>query len=142
MPKITKEMQELFGYTDDQVKDLKENQIQLIEKLPELSKYNLVAKVVESRNCVIGAKPGDKIVLKAGGAIDTQACTNKEEICLWAVAPLLPFSYSFHELVGHGVDPTKMMLKRVHCLDTGVEHCGWGQIVMEVRVEPRQQESI
>ena len=32
MPKITKEMQELFGYTDDQVKDLKENQIQLIDK--------------------------------------------------------------------------------------------------------------
>ena len=139
MQKISNEMQKLFGYTDDQVEGLKENQIQFIDKLAELLKYNLIAEVVESKNCIMGAKPGDKIVLKAGGAIDTQACTNKKEICLWAVAPLLPFSYSFQELVGHGVDPTKMMFKRVHCLDTGVENCGWGQIVMEVRVEPIQQ---
>ncbi|MFH2011995.1 MAG: hypothetical protein ABIJ37_04705 [Pseudomonadota bacterium] len=136
MPKITKEMQGLFGYTDEQVESLEENQILYIEKMGEMRKYNVVAEVVESRNCAWGAKVGDKIVMRAGGAIDTKECTNKDLLCIWALTPLQPFSHIFMDRIACGIDPTKPIFKRTHCLDNGVEHCGWGQIVMDVRVEP------
>ena len=136
MPKIAKEMQDLFGYTDEQVDGLKENQIQYIEKIGDHAKYKLVAEVVESRNCGWGAQVGDKIVLLAGGLIIPSECTKKDALCLWAVAPLQPFSQVFQDRVSSGMDPTKSVFKRVRCLDTGVEHCGWGEIVMEVRAEP------
>ena len=139
MRNIPKETQEMFGYTDEQIEGLRENQIEYIKKMPELAKYNLIAEVVESRNCVWGAKVGDKIVLWAGGIINTRECTNKDQLCLWAIAPLQSFSHAFQERVILGVDPIKSIFKRVCCLDVGAEHCGWGQIVMEIRVEPIQQ---
>ena len=48
MTKIAKEAQERYGYTDDQVKQLKENQINLINNISKLTNYRLVAEVVES----------------------------------------------------------------------------------------------
>ena len=140
MPKIAKEVQDFFGYTDKQVESLGENQIQYIENMTEMAKYRVVAEVVESRNCAWGAKAGDKIVLSfAGGSIDMKACTNKDQLCMWALAPLQPFAHIFQDRIACGLDPTKTAFKRVQCLDTGVEHCGWGQIIMEVRVEPVQE---
>jgi putative sterol carrier protein len=140
MPKIEKGIQDLFGYTDEQVESLKENQIQYIEKMTERTKYNLVAEVVESRNCGWGNQVGDKIVLWGGVMIRPSECTNKDGLCLFAVAPLQPFSQVFLDRVSSGMDPTKSVFKRIKCLDTGVEHCGWGEIVMEVRAELIQPE--
>ena len=67
MTKIVKEAQERYGYTDDQVKKLKENQIRLINNIGELTSYKLIAEVVESQNCGWNAKVGDKIVLSGPG---------------------------------------------------------------------------
>jgi len=63
MTKIAKEAQERYGYTDEQIKQLKENQIRLINNISKLTNYRLVAEVVESENCGWKAKVGDKIVL-------------------------------------------------------------------------------
>jgi hypothetical protein len=64
MTQIAKEAQERYGYTDDQVNHLKDNQIRLINNISKLTKYKLVAEVVESENCGWNAKVGDKIVLR------------------------------------------------------------------------------
>lgn len=67
MTGITKEVQQRYGYTDDQVKQLKENQIRLINNISKLTNYRLIAEVVESENCGWNAKVGDKIVLSGPG---------------------------------------------------------------------------
>ena len=113
MHNMSKEILDLFGYTDEQINGLKENQIEYIKMMPELAKYNLVAEVVESRNCVWGAKKGDKIVLWTGGLINTRECTNKDQLCLWAVTPLQSFSQAFIERVISGADPMRSFFKRV-----------------------------
>jgi hypothetical protein len=133
--KIAKEAQERYGYTDDPVKQLKENQIRLINNISKLTNYRLVAEVVESENCGWNAKVGDKIVLSGPGWILPAECTNKENTCLFAVSELTPFSWMLYDRVCSGHDPEDMIFKRVRCKDPGVEHCGWGQIVMEIRAE-------
>jgi len=135
MTKIAKEAQERYGYTDDQVKQLKENQIRLINNISKLTNYRLVAEVVESENCGWNAKVGDKIVLSGPGWILPAECTNTENTCLFAVSELTPFSWMLYDRVCSGHDPKDMIFKRVRCKDPGVEHCGWGQIVMEIRAE-------
>ena len=135
MTKIAKEAQERYGYTDDQVKQLKENQIKLINNISELSNYRLVAEVVESENCGWNAKVGDKIVLSGPGWLLPSECTNKENTCLFAVSELVSFSHILYDRVCNGNDPTNLLFKRTRCKDPGVDHCGWGQIVMEISVE-------
>jgi hypothetical protein len=135
MAEIAKEAQERYGYTDEQVKQLKENQIKLINNISKLSNYRLVAEVVESENCGWNAKVGDKIVLSGPGWILPSECTNKENTCLFAVSELVPFSMMLYDRVCNGHDPSDMLFKRIRCSDPGVDHCGWGQIVMEIRSE-------
>lgn len=135
MAKLTKEQQERYGYTDEQVDALKENQIRLIKGIEGLTKYRVVAEVVESNNCGWNAKVGDKIVLNGPGWILPAECSNKENLCLFAVAKLVPFSMMVYDRACSGQDPNEMIFKRVRCEDPGVDHCGWGQIVMDVRAE-------
>ena len=96
--KIAKEAQERYGYTDDPVKQLKENQIRLINNISKLTNYRLVAEVVESENCGWNAKVGDKIVLSGPGWILPAECTNKENTCLFAVSELTPFSWMLYTI--------------------------------------------
>ncbi len=135
MPKIEKAWQDLFKYTDEQVENLEEHQIQYIQKILEFSKYNLVATVVDSENCAWRAKIGDRIVLNGSGAISPKKCTNQDMLCMFAVAPLLPFVHVFQDRLLSDLDPNKLVWKRVQCADTGVKHCGWGQITMEISAE-------
>ena len=138
MTEIAKEAQERYGYTDEQIKQLKENQIRLINNISKLTKYKLVAEVVESENCGWNAKVGDKIVLSGPGWILPAECTNKENTCLFAVSELVPFFYMLYDRVCNGQEPEDMIFKRIRCKDPGIEHCGLGQIVMEIRAELAQ----
>lgn len=114
---------------------MKENQIRLINNISKLTNYRLVAEVVESENCGWKAKVGDKIVLSGPAWILPAECTNKENTCLFAVSELVPFAFMLYDRVCSGHDPDDMIFKRVRCKDTGIEHCGLGKIVMEVRAE-------
>lgn len=138
MPQIGKEAQERYGYTDTQIKNLKENQIRIINNISKLAKYRLVAEVVESENCGWQAKIGDKIVFSGPGWLLPPECSNPNNTCLFAVSELVPFFYMLYDRVCSGYDPKDMIFKRVRCKDTGVEHCGLGQIVMDVRAELAQ----
>ena len=109
--------------------------MRLIKGFGELNNYQLVAEVVESRNCAWAAKVGDRIVMNGAGWLVPEKCSNKENMCMWALAKLLPFSYMFYDRVCSGMDPTKAMFKRIVCEDPGFEHRGWGQVVMDVRAE-------
>ena len=43
------------------------------------------------------------------------------------------------ELFMAGVDPNEMIFNRAGCWDVGVRCGGWGNIVMEIRVEKRKR---
>jgi len=135
MAAIPKATQAHLGYTDEQVANLKQNQINYINGIREHIKYNLVAEVVESKNCGWQAKVGDRIVLRGLGGLVPADCTNKEGFCIWALAALLPYSMIMLDRASSGMDPNESVFKRTTCGDTGVEHCGWGRIVMEISAE-------
>ena len=135
MSDIENAIQSHWEYTDEQMANLGDNQIKYLKKVPEYLKYNLVATVVESENCGCKVGVGDRIVLNGGGVILPNQCTNQDKLCMFAVAPLLPFVYLFQDRIASDVDPNECVWKRVQCADTGVERCGWGQITMEVNAE-------
>jgi hypothetical protein len=60
--------------------------------------------------------------------------------CIFAMQSLSGIVYGVHELFYAGVDPNEMRLNGVSCPDVGVAYGGWGQIVMEVRVEDRKKQ--
>ncbi|MEE9400694.1 MAG: hypothetical protein V3V32_01600 [Dehalococcoidia bacterium] len=47
--------------------------------------------------------------------------------------------FASNELFYAGVDPNEMRFKRAGCFDVGVRCGGWGNIVMEIRVEDRKR---
>jgi hypothetical protein len=38
-----------------------------------------------------------------------------------------------------GEDPTQMAFNSVHCADVGVDRGGWGEVVVEAKVEKTQE---
>lgn len=133
--KITEGTQAFFGYSDKQAEELRDNQAKYINSMQEHMKYNLVAEVVGSENCAWQAKVGDRIVLRGLGGIAPGECSNKEFLCIDAVAPLQSLARIFLDRVSSGLDPNGSVYRSASCSDTGAEHCGWGRIVMEARAE-------
>ena len=127
--------QEMLGYNDEEFeawKAVPRNQ-RLAGSLPEIAKYRMVVEVVKSRGCVMGHKPGDKFYFAGNGAL---LCTEgPSHICAGALAPLMAHTWKIVDKVGVGQDPTQNTFNRVGCIDVGLEDGGWGEILMEIRVE-------
>jgi hypothetical protein len=51
------------------------------------------------------------------------------------LAALPPFSMIMLDRASNGLNPNDLVFKRTTCGDTGIEHCGWGRIVMEISAE-------
>jgi uncharacterized repeat protein (TIGR04076 family) len=127
--------QEMLGYSDEEFatwKAVPRNQ-RLAESLPEIAKYRMVVEVIKSHGCVMGHKPGDKFYFAGNGAL---LCSEgPSHICAGALAPLMNYAWRIVDKVGAGLDPMKFTFNRVGCIDVGLENGGWGEILMEVRVE-------
>lgn len=127
--------QEMLGYSDEEFAEWKAvpRNRRLAENLPEIAKYRMVVEVVKSRGCVMGHKPGDKFYFAGNGAL---LCTEgPPHICAGALAPLMSHAWKIVDKVGVGQDPTKNTFNRVGCIDVGLEDGGWGEILMEIKVE-------
>jgi uncharacterized repeat protein (TIGR04076 family) len=132
---IVAAFQHILGYTDEEFERWKAvpRNIRLAGCLPEIAKYRMVVEVVRSHGCVMGHKPGDKFYFAGNGAL---LCSEgPSHICAGALAPLMAHAWKIVDKVGVGQDPVENTFNRVGCIDVGLEGGGWGNILMEIRVE-------
>ncbi|MBI2877200.1 MAG: hypothetical protein HYY20_09990 [Candidatus Tectomicrobia bacterium] len=125
----------VLGYTDAQWEAWKSNprNLEVAQRLGDFQKYKVVAEVVSSYGCAAGHKTGDKIVFGADGTLLTQE--SPEKVCFGALSPLNNYLLLVFEKISSGQDPTKILFNKAHCVDVGVEKGGWGEVVLEIRVE-------
>lgn len=98
----------------------------------DFSKYKLVAEVVSAYGCGSGHKVGDKVVFLGG----TLSCKeSSEQICFGLLSVISPYVQVVMEKAFNGDDPTKIAFNMGHCPDVGVNHGGWGEVIVKVSVE-------
>lgn len=137
---VTEEMLEGFkkelGYTDEQMEMWKSNpkNLKILEVLPEVEKYRIVAEVIKSEGCGAGNKVGDKFIFSGGACFLTKEPPG--QVCMAGLQPLIGrLDTLVLEPLLDGKEPQGLVWDTVHCVDVGVENGGWGQILMKVRVE-------
>ncbi len=125
----------MLGYSDEELAKWKADprNLRVASLMPEFAKYRVVVEVLKSHGCVMNHKVGDKFCFTGSGAL---LCNEgPPHICAGALAPVLPFALRVLDKIGAGLDPTQYSFNRVRCIDVGLDNGGWGEILMEVRVE-------
>jgi uncharacterized repeat protein (TIGR04076 family) len=128
-------MKQTFGYTDEEWERWKAEprNMHIAERMPDFMKYRVVVEVLKSHGCAMMHKPGDKFYFNASGALLCKKGIS--HICAGALAPVLPFALGVLDKIGAGLDPTQFSFNRFRCVDVGLDNGGWGDILMEARVE-------
>jgi uncharacterized repeat protein (TIGR04076 family) len=132
-------MKRHLGYNDDEMKLFRDNprNEDVLSKVPALMNKTIVVEVVESHGCNSQHKQGDKFYFDGAGNLLTKLCPKK--VCIYALNAAAGLIFTSNELLYAGIDPNEMRFKRAGCFDVGVQCGGWGRIIMEIRVEDRQE---
>ena len=133
-------IQEHLGYTDEEMKIFLENpkNIKILAKAPKIMNKTIVIEVMKSHGCNSQHKVGDKFYFDGMGNLLTKLCPKR--ICISALSAVEKLIYTSTALIYAGADPNEMEFNRVGCSDVGLQCGGWGNIVMEIRVEDRKKE--
>lgn len=140
---ITKEiwdmMQNHLGYTDEEMKLFKADpkNEHVMAMAPALMDKTIVFEVVKSQGCNSHHKVGDKFYFDGAGNLIAKLCPKR--MCVYALNIMAAPVFAMNELFYAGIDPNQMRFKRASCFDVGVHCGGWGQIVLEMRVEDRKR---
>lgn len=128
-----------FSYNDEELKIFIENprNQDVLSKASALMNKTIIVEVVESHGCNSQHKVGDRFYFDGAGNLITKLCPKR--ICIYALSPLDKGIFASNELFYAGIDPNEMRFKRTRCFDVGLKCGGWGNIVMEVRVEDREK---
>ncbi len=129
------------GYNAEDLDQFRDDDPRLrhLERLAQAAaRYTIEAKVVEAKHCNSGYRPGDRFVLDVDGNLISKLCPKR--ICVYALAQLVIPVALINERLSEGLDPNQFHFMRyVRCPDMGVDCAGYGQIMMEVRVVPRER---
>jgi uncharacterized repeat protein (TIGR04076 family) len=131
--------QQHLGYSDEEMALFRANprNEEVLAKAPELMQKTIVAEVVESHGCNSQHKVGDRFLFDGAGNLITTKSPRR--ICIYALQGLAGLIFATNELAYAGVDHDSLRFRRSGCFDVGVKCGGWGHIVMEVRVEDRNE---
>ncbi len=131
--------QKHVGYTDEEMEEFRENprNEDVLSKGPALMNKTIVVEVVKSQSCNSQHKEGDKFYFDGAGNLITKLCPKR--ICIYALSSVTMGIFASNELFYAGVDPNEMRFNRFSCFDVGVRCGGWGNVVMEIRVEDRKR---
>jgi uncharacterized repeat protein (TIGR04076 family) len=108
-----------------------------IERISEVAaRYSIVAEVIKSRHCNSGHNVGDRFVLDVDGNFVNKLCPKR--MCVYAISQLMVPVAVINERLSEGLDPNKFhFMHQVKCPDVGIDCSGYGEIMMEVKVVPR-----
>jgi hypothetical protein len=124
-----------MGYTDAQWETWKSNpkNLEIVDHIGELQNYRIVAEVTSVYGCGAGHQVGDRIVYSGDGTLLCKESPDK--ICFGLLAPINPVAGAVLDKICSGEDPTRIAFDNLHCVDVGVDHGGWGEAVVQVKVE-------
>jgi uncharacterized repeat protein (TIGR04076 family) len=128
------ELKKMLGYSDTQWEKWKSNpeNFRIAKGGLDFLKYKLIAEVTSAYGCAAGHKVGDTIVFSGGELLTKE---NPERICFGLLSAINPYVQLAMERVFNGEDPTTIAFPHTHCPDVGVDHGGWGEVIVKVRVE-------
>jgi len=135
MEEILEGLKRQLGYTEAQWEQWKSNpkNLEVAQRLEDFAKYRVIAEVIKAYGCAIEHKVGDRLVFSGIGSF-----IGKEpegQVCVSLLSPVIPLVNQVVAKIAEGIDPTTIMFNRVRCTDVGVENGGWGEVLLEVRVE-------
>lgn len=132
-------MQKHLGYSHEEMEKFRGNprNADVLNKAAALMDKTIVLEVVASKGCNSRHEVGDKFYFDGAGNLITKM--NPKRVCIYALNAMASPIFVANELFYAGVDPNEMRFKRTSCFDVGVECGGWGQIVMEIRMEDRKK---
>lgn len=136
--KIPESMLEMMEYTEEEIKGLTEKQKDILCVGEKLYDYKMVAEVVKSSHCGYRPKIGDRYVFAPGGTIIPEECT--WPICVYALAPMLPFFYMYYDRIRAGLDPNDMWMENIKCADIGTDCGGFGEVLFKITYEKINEE--
>ncbi len=100
--------------------------------------YTIEAEVVKARHCNSGHAEGQKIVLDVDGNLIAKLCPKK--MCVYLVSQLAIPVAQINERLSEGLPPEDFhFMRHVRCPDAGVECLGFGEVMLRVRVIPREK---
>lgn len=138
-------LQKHLGYSDEEMELWMKNprNQEILLKAPALLKLlqkTIIIEVVESHGCSSLHKAGDKFYFDGPGNLLTKL--NPKRICIYALSEIERLIFAAQELFYAGADPNEMRIKRVDCLDVGLQCGGWGRIILELKFEDRKNVKI
>ena len=137
--RLFKIIQRRFGYNDTELESFKSNprNLDLIARSKEFQNKHIVLEVVESKGCNSNHKVGDKFYFDYAGNLLTELCPSR--VCGYSLNSALMMIFTANEMFFAGIDPNEIRFKRASCFDVGIECGGWGRIVLELKIEEKQQ---
>jgi uncharacterized repeat protein (TIGR04076 family) len=141
MKSMWKGIQSRMGYSDQEMEIFKSDprNAGVLAKAPEFMKKSIVAEVVEAHGCISGHKVGERFHLDGAGNLISALCPQR--MCIHAVSSLQHHVFAMSEMLFADVDPNQMKFRRTGCFDVGLECGGWGRVIMEVRMEEKNDRS-
>jgi uncharacterized repeat protein (TIGR04076 family) len=138
-PRLFEIIGKRFGYNKGELDSFKnsERNKELIARAKEFEGKLFVLEVVESKGCNSNHKVGDRFYFDYAGNILTEMCPPK--ICGYSLNSAMMMIFAANEMLYAGVDPNVIRFKRASCFDVGIECGGWGRIVLEIKIEEREQ---
>jgi len=134
-PGLVDRIKKFIGYTDDDILKTTPRQHKSWKAQDKLNEWFLVAEVVESHNCAARNQVGDRYVLQSGTSLLPHESTVRF-LCTGAICRIHELSMVLYERLAEGLDPRDFAANEyVWCIDTGVEHGGYGRILLKCRFE-------
>ncbi len=133
-PAALKQLQDLMGYSDDQLKAFLQNprNQKILSRQGDIAQVNIVFEIVKAEGCIVGHQVGEKFIVARGGALDTKSSAAK--LCPFLMPPITRLTWIIQERVWEGLDPLPLF-HIGHCDDVGNDCGGWGRVVLEARIE-------
>jgi uncharacterized repeat protein (TIGR04076 family) len=138
MNRREKRLQELYGYTDEEMAIYLSNpkHKKAFEQAPKFATHRIIIEVAEAHNCIAGHKPGERIAVMTGNAL---LITHEmpEHVCAFGLAAAVPRVYAMWERFYEDLDPNGIFLDTIHCPDVGCSRGGAGEIIMKIYAEEK-----
>jgi hypothetical protein len=121
----------MMGYSDKELEKFKNHPatLKFIRRSRDFAKYTAVYEVVESKNCMMGQKVGDKYY--APGAINLNLKQGTDKICPYLLPPITRMAWNIFDRILEGLDPLPLF-DHGQCDDVGVMCGGWGRCVIKI----------
>ena len=129
------------GYTPSQLHSFHKggHRIRQVERLSQAAPhYSIEAEVIGAQHCNSGHQVGQKFILDVDGSFITKLCPKK--MCVYLISQLAIPVALINERLSEALDPNDFhFMRHVKCLDAGIECLGYGEVMMQVRVVPREK---